>query len=119
MPAKRRTTMPDQLKAAFLFDMGRAQKIAAGADAATNALTAVGFEPESPILTAVFESIDLALDMIADKYDIDRGAVSRFAFDNKFGAVGRECKHVDVPDGLLPITSPEDFWDSEKNTPET
>ena len=101
----------------FLKDMDRLENMFRSAEAETDKLMDVGFSPEAEILTVFYEVIDLACDLLADKYDIDRGAVSWFVFDNKFGEKDLSCKR-DVETDFFCISCAVDFWDFEKQARE-
>jgi hypothetical protein len=102
------------LKSAFIADMADFQDLEQRAKTAQDALEAIGFSINAPIMDILDRVFCLALDHIAEKYQINDQALHWFVFENHYGADKGRCKYMDG-DTEIPIIDAATFWDFEKS----
>ena len=98
-------------KKQFLHDIGKLQSLNDKYATECARMHQVGFT-EAPVIDAADRITCFAVDLLADKYDIDRDAMDWFVWENNFGKSKLTCSWPGEKERKIKTASA--FWKFEK-----
>jgi hypothetical protein len=100
-------------KESFIQDMEEIKSIYKENERIINGMITIGFDIEALIFERLSDTFIKLVDVIADKYDINRDAMSWFIWENSFGENKRECSYPEDDKNYV-IDGFSSFWNFEK-----